>query len=141
MKHKNIIFILLSLLGLSTVSCSVEPNEDDYYNFYSDSGSPNGGDENKIDIKGSLTNGDMKNPNIEAWLSGNTLYVKFNETIENCMILMTTSGGRVVYSRQVEQQYPTSIRIYMGNKPSDDYRLYITDGHKEAKGWFSYEKQ
>ena len=136
MRCKTFIFILLSLVALGTMSCTKSPSIDDYHNFLSDESSLSSGDDKKIDIKGSLTNGDMKHPNIVAWLSEKTLYVKFNETIENCMILVFTSGGRVVYSRQVEKQYPSTVRIYMGDKPTDNYRLYITNGRKEAEGNF-----
>ena len=139
--RRNIIAVfLLSFIAFGTVSCTKDPSFGDYYNFLMDSSSPSSGDDKKIDIKGSLTNGDMKHPNLEAWLTGKTLYVRFNETIENCMILVTTSGGRVVYSRQVEKQYPNAVRIYMGDKPTDKYRLYITDGHKEAEGEFLFQK-
>ena len=136
MRCKTFIFILLSLVALGTMSCTKSPSIDDYHNFLSDESSLSSGDDKKIDIKGSLTNGDMKHPNIVAWFSEKTLYVKFNETIENCMILVFTSGGRVVYSRQVEKQYPSTVRIYMGDKPTDNYRLYITNGRKEAEGNF-----
>ena len=136
MKVKTIAFILLSLVALGAVSCTKDPSFDDFYNLFADSSSPSSGDDKKIDIKGSLTNGDMKHPNLEAWLTGKTLYVRFNETIENCMILVFSSGGRVVYSRQVVKQYPGTVRIYMGDKPTDNYRLYITDGCKEAEGNF-----
>ena len=127
---------ILSLVAFGTLSCSKEPSIDDYYNFLTDSRSPSSGDDKKIDIKGSLMNGDMKHPNLEAWLTGKTLYVRFNETIENCMIQVFTSGGRVVYSRQVEKQYSGTVRIYMGDKPTDNYRLYITNGREEAEGEF-----
>lgn len=137
MKRNIIAVFLLSFVALCTTSCTKDPSFDDYYNFFfMDSSSPNSGDDKKIDIKGSLTNGDMKHPNLEAWLLERTLYVMFNETIENSMILVFTSEGRVVYSRQVEKQYPGSVRIYMGDKPSDNYHLYITDGQKEAEGNF-----
>ena len=126
----------MSLVALGTMSCTKDPSNDGYYNIFTDSSSPSSGDDKKIDIKGSLMNGDMKHPNLEAWLTGKTLYVRFNETIENCMILMSTSGGRVVYSRQVEKQYPGAVRIYMGDKPTDNYRLYITNGREEAEGEF-----
>lgn len=145
MKNKFHILILLSFVALGVVSCTKEPfGPEDYYNLFtgtdaSDSGSHNNGDDKKIDIKGSLTNGDMKHPNLEAWLSEKTLYVGFNDTIDNCMVLVFTSGGRVVYSRQVEEQRPGTVRIYMGNKPSDTYRLYITNGRKEAEGRFNYK--
>lgn len=136
MRIKDIIIILLLFVALGTTSCTKDPSFDDYHNILTDATSPSSGDDKKIDIKGSLTNGDMKHPNLEAWLSRNTLYIKFNDTIENCMILVFTSGGRLVFSRQVEKQYPGTVRIYMGDKPTDDYRLYITDGRKEAEGTF-----
>ena len=83
MRCKTFIFILLSLVALGTMSCTKSPSIDDYHNFLSDESLLSSGDDKKIDIKGSLTNGDMKHPNIVAWLSEKTLYVKFNETIEN----------------------------------------------------------
>lgn len=139
------------IIALGAASCSKDPNYPPYGpNYYipwidgDDDGegiSQSQGDDKKVDIKGSLMNGDMKHPNIQAWLTENTLYVQFNETIENCMILVFTDSGRVVYSRQAEKQYPGSVRIFMGNKPSGDYRLYITNGRHEAEGWFLYEKQ
>jgi len=140
-------FLILTLTALGVASCSKDPNYSPYGpNYYfpwlegDDDGegiSQSQGDDKKVDIKGSLMNGDMKHPNIQAWLSENTLYVKFNETIENCMVLVSSyDNGRVVYSRQVDQQYPSTIRIYMGNKPSGRYRLYITNGRQEAQGGF-----
>lgn len=137
-------FFILTVIALGAASCSKEPNSynDYYYWLYGgseadDDGSDNQGDDKKVDIKGSLMNGDMKHPNIQAWLSENTLYVKFNETVENCMVLVSSyDNGRVVYSRQVDQQFPSTIRIYMGNKPSGRYRLYITNGRQEAEGGF-----
>ncbi|MBO6026475.1 MAG: DUF3244 domain-containing protein [Bacteroidales bacterium] len=140
-------FLILTVIAWGAMSCSKEPYpQDDYYYWLygggeADGGSGHQGDGKKVDIKGSLMNGDMKHPNIQAWLIENTLYVQFNETIENCMVLVFTSSGRVVYSRQVETQYPGAVRVYMGNKPSGDYRLYLTNGYQEAEGWFSYEKQ
>ena len=142
MRNKINLFILLSIIALGVVSCTKESFDPNYYygifgnEDFSESGTPNNGDDKKIDIKGSLTNGDMKHPNLEAWLSEKTLYVRFNDTINNCMVLVFTSGGRVVYSRQVEEQRPGTVRIFMGNKPSDMYRLYITNGRKEAEGNF-----
>ena len=141
MRIKVIIIILLSFVTLGTMSCTKDPSFEDYYNIFTDSSTPSSGDDKKIDIKGSLMNGDMKHPNIEAWISENTLYVNFNETVENCMILVTTSDGRVVFSRRVAKQYPVPVRIYMGDKPSGDYHLYITNGIKEAEGLFHFEQQ
>lgn len=143
-------FLILTIIILGAVSCSKDPNYTPYGpNYYfpwlegDDDGveglSPSQGDDKKVDIKGSLMNGDMKNPNIEAWLSGNTLYVLFNEKIEDCMILVSSYGnGRVVYSRQVPTQYPGTVRIYMGSKPSGTYQLHITNGRESAEGKFDF---
>lgn len=131
-------FLILTVIALGAASCSKDPN----YNLYGPNSSQSQGDDKKVDIKGSLMNGDMKNPNIEAWLAGNTLYVQFNELVDNCTILVSSYGnGRVVYSRQLATQYPGTVRIYMGNKPSGTYQLYITNGRKSAEGRFDFEQQ
>ena len=146
----NISFILI-IIALGAASCSKDLNYPPYgpSSFFpwiegDDDGegiSQSQGDDKKVDIKGSLMNGDMKHPNIQAWLAENTLYVQFNETIENCMILVFTDSGRVVYSRQVATQYPGTVHVYMGNKPSGTYQLYITNGRKSAEGRFDFEQQ
>lgn len=137
MKRNFFFLSLLTIIALCTTSCSKEPFIDNYITTPFDFSSPGQGDDKKIDVKGSLMNGDMKHPNIQAWLSAKTLYVGFNETIENCIITVFTSGGRVVYSRLVENQRPGAVRIFMGNKPSGDYRLYITNGRDDAEGYFT----
>ena len=125
MRRIILTFLILTVIALGAVSCSKDPNDNPYgpNSFFpwiegDDDGegiSQSQGDDKKVDIKGSLMNGDMKHPNIQAWLSGNTLYVQFNELVENCTILVSSYGnGRVVYSRQVATQYPGSVRIYMG---------------------------
>ena len=145
-------FLILTVIALGVASCSKDPNDNPYgpNSFFpwiegDDDGegiSQSQGDDKKVDIKGSLMNGDMKRPNIQAWLSGNTLYVQFNELVENCTILVSSYGnGRVVYSRQVATQYPGTVHVYMGNKPSGTYQLYITNGRKSAEGRFDFEQQ
>lgn len=145
-------FLILTVIALGAASCSKDPNDNPYgpNSFFpwiegdedGEGISQSQGDDKKVDIKGSLMNGDMKNPNIEAWLAGNTLYVQFNELVENCTILVSSySNGRVVYSRQVAMQYPGSVRIYMGNKSSGTYQLYISNGRKSAEGRFDFEQQ
>ena len=145
-------FLILTVIALGAVSCSKDPNYNPYgpNSFFpwiegdedGEGISQSQGDDKKVDIKGSLMNGDMKHPNIQAWLSGNTLYVQFNELVENCTILVSSYGnGRVVYSRQVETQYPGTVRIYMGNKPSGTYKLYLTNGRESAEGRFVFEQQ
>lgn len=146
-------FLILIVIALGAASCSKDPNYNPYgpNSFFpwvegDDDGDgflqSQGDDKKKVDVKGSLMNGDMKNPNIEAWLANNTLYVQFNEPVENCTLLVSSSGnGRVVYSRQVATQYPGRVRVYMGNKPSGVYQLYITNGRESAVGSFGFEQQ
>ena len=144
MKKIFSIIIPLTFSFLCISSCNKEPEpsyqelsyqELFYQNYLA------GNDEKKIDVKGSLSNGDMRHPNFEAYLVGNTLYVCFYETIENCMTLLTNENGDVLFSRRMEKQYPAPIRIYMGNEPTGTYRVYITDGINEAEGTFLFENQ
>ena len=83
---KKIFSIIIPLIFslLCMLSCKKEPEpsyqelsyqELFYQNYLA------GDDKTKIDVKGSLSNGDMRHPNFEAYLVGNTLYVCFYETI------------------------------------------------------------
>ena len=136
MNIKKSLFFLLAFIALGTTSCNKEPS---YVAFLYDSYfASNGGDgkETKVDVKGSLMNGDMKNPNIAAKLIGSTLYIYYFETIENCMTLISAENGDVVFSRRMAKQYPTMVRVYLDNEAPGNYKLYITDGKKEAEGAF-----
>ena len=95
-----------------------------------------GDDKDKIDLKGSLMKPDMKFDNIYAELVENVVYVYFNETVENCAMTLTAKNGDVLYARRVSKQQPATLRIFMGNEPTGDYKLYITNGVDEASGWF-----
>ena len=144
MKKIISIIVPLTFSFLCISSCNKEPEpsyqelsyqELFYQNYLA------GNDEKKIDVKGSLSNGDMRHPNFEAYLVGNTLYVCFYETIENCMTLLTNDNGDVLFSRRMEKQYPAPVRIYMGNEPTGTYHVYITNGIDEAEGMFLFENQ
>ena len=129
-------FFLLIIIILGTNSCNKEPSYQEL--FYNSLLAHSDGKEKKVDVKGSLMNGDMKSPNIESWLVNNTLYVCFYETVENCMTLVTDSNGNLLFSRRMAKQYPCVVRVFMGNEPTGTYHLYITDGIKTAEGDFYY---
>jgi hypothetical protein len=98
-----------------------------------------GDDKDKIDLKGSMMQPDMKYDNIYAELVENVVYVYFNETVENCAMTLTTKTGDVLFARRVSKQQPATLRIYLGEEPTGDYKLYITNGVNEASGWFHFE--
>ena len=129
-------FFLLIIIVLSTNSCDKEPSNQEL--FYNSLLAHSDGKEKKVDVKGSLMNGDMKSPNIESWLVDHILYVCFYETVENCMTLVTDSNGNLLFSRRMAKQYPCVVRVFMGNEPTGTYHLYITDGIKTAEGDFYY---
>lgn len=129
-------FFLLIIIILCTNSCNKEPSYREL--FYNSLLANSDGKEKKVDVKGSLMNGDMKSPNIESWLIDNILYVCFYETVENCMTLVTDNNDNLLFSRRMEKQYPCVVRVFMGNEPTGTYHLYITDGIKTAEGDFYY---
>ena len=129
-------FFLLIIIILGTNSCNKEPSYREL--FYNSLLAHSDGKEKKVDVKGSLINGDMKSPNIESWLIDNILYVCFYETVENCMTLVTDNNGNLLFSRRMDKQYPCVVRVFMGNEPTGTYHLYITDGIKTAEGDFYY---
>lgn len=98
-----------------------------------------GDDKDKIDLKGSLMKPDMRYVNIYAELVEKVVYVYFNEMVENCAMTLTAKNGDVFFARRVSKQQPATLRIFMGNEPTGDYKLYITNGMDEASGWFHFE--
>lgn len=127
MKYKPLLLSILTILALIFVSCEKDRPMMQYVS---------GNDKDKIDLKGSLMKPDMKFDNIYAELVDKVVYVYFNETVENCAVTLTAKNGDVLYSRRVSKQQPTTLRIFMGNEPTGDYKLYITNGVDEASGWF-----
>lgn len=100
-----------------------------------------GDDKDKIDLKGSLMKPEMRYVNIYAELVDKIVYVYFNETVENCLMTLSAENDDVLYARNMKEQYPATIRIYMENEPTGDYRLYITNGTEEASAWFHFENE
>lgn len=129
MKTKYLSSIAILLIALMFASCEKRP----LMQYVS------GDDKDKIDLKGSLMKPDMKYENIYAELVEKVVYVYFNETVENCAMTLTTKNGDVLFARRVSKQQPSALRIYMGNEPTGDYKLYITNGVDEASGWFHFE--
>lgn len=125
MKSKYLSIIAVLFVTLVVTSCKKMPEGDYLY-----------GDKDKIDIKGSLMNGDMKNPNIEATFSEKTLCVKFYDDLGECIISVSDKLDSVVFCDTVQTYYDASYRYYMGDQPLGRYRLHITNGIHGAEGWF-----
>ena len=132
MKTKHLGFITTLFIVLIVASCSkgYEPNNSDSSLI---------DDKDKIDLKGSLMKPDMRYVNIYAELVEKVVYVYFNEMVENCAMTLTAKNGDVFFARRVSKQQPATLRIFMGNEPTGDYKLYITNGVDEASGWFHFE--
>ena len=127
MKYKPLLLSFLTIITLMLVSCEKNKSIMEYVS---------GDDKDKIDLKGSMMKPDMKYDNIYAELVEKIVYVYFNETVENCAMTLTTKTGDVLFARRVSKQQPATLRIFMGDEPTGDYKLYITNGVDEASGWF-----
>jgi len=130
MKYKPLLLSILTVLALTFVSCEKDRPMMQYVS---------GDDKDKIDLKGSLMKPDMKYDNIYAELVEKVVYVYFNETVENCAMTLTAKNGDVLFARRVSKQQPATLRIYIGEEPTGDYKLYITNGVNEASGWFHFD--
>ena len=130
MKYKPLLLSILTVLALIFASCEKDKPMMEYVS---------GDDKDKIDLKGSLMKPDMRYDNIYAELVEKVVYVYFNETVENCAMTLTARNGDVLYARRVSKQQPATLRIFMGNEPTGDYKLYITNGVDEASGWFHFD--
>ncbi|KWW41649.1 MAG: hypothetical protein F083_863 [bacterium F083] len=136
MKYRNLTFIILAAIILMVVSCKkFNPFENSKPTMEYVSGN----EKDKIDLKGSMIKPDMRYVNIYAELVGKTVYVYFNEAVEPCLLTLSAENGDVLYARNVKKQYPATIRIYMENEPTGEYRLYVTNETEEASAWFHFE--
>ena len=126
MKNRTLIFIIIAIFAFIASSCKKEPTGNSLI-----------GDDKKIDIKGTLMNGDMKNPNIEAGYWGKTVYVYFHEELGDCEVSISNSQGNVVFCDTIDTYPYASVRYYMGDQPLGRYHLTISDGTNEAEGWFN----
>ena len=130
MKYNPLLLSILTVIVLTFASCEKQKPMMNYVS---------GDDKDKIDLKGALMKPDMRYVNIYAELVEKTVYVYFNEMVENCAMTLTAKNGDVFFARRVSKQQPATLRIFMGNEPTGDYKLYITNGVDEASGWFHFE--
>ena len=115
--------IIFSFLALSALVCSCKkPEEPD--------------DKNKIDIKGTLMNGDMRHPNIKAEYDEKTVWVGFYDEMGTCTISISNRDSSLVVCDTINTLYDSSWSFYMGDQPLTYYHLVISDGTNEAEGWF-----
>ena len=135
MKYRPLL-IILTIIASMLVSCT---KFDLFERSKTTMDYVSGDDKDKIDLKGSLMKPEMRYVNIYAELVDKMVYVYFNETVENCLMTLSSENGDVLYARNMKEQYPATIRIYMENEPTGDYRLYITNGVEEASAWFHFE--
>lgn len=120
-KRLKIVFGIFALSVLM-LSCHKEPQPDD---------------KNKIDIKGSLMGGDMKNPHLEVTFFEKTLCVRFYDNLGDCTINISNRANAVVICDTVNTFYNTSYWYYFYDQPLDRYHLVISNGSDEAEGWFN----
>ena len=125
MKTKHLSIFAVLFVTLITASCRKEPRPNNFID-----------DKDKIDIKGSLSNGDMRNPNIEAGYWGKTVYVYFHEELGDCEVSISNAQGNVVFCDTIDTYPYASVRYYMGDLPVGRYHLVISDGTDKAEGWF-----
>ena len=129
MKYRHLILSVLTIVVLMFDSCEKARPTMVYVS---------GDDKDKIDLKGTLMKPDMRYDNIYAELVGKTVYVYFNETVEPCLITLSARNDDVLFARNVQRQYPATLRIFMENEPTGEYLLYITNGTDEASAWFHF---
>ena len=125
MKVKRIIPIIISAL-LVVSSCMKQYDHNSLID-----------DKNKIDIKGSLSNGDMRHPNIEAGYWSKAVHVYFHDYLGECVVSISNKQNHVIFCDTVTTGYDTETRIYMGDQPLSRYHLVISNGTDEAEGWFN----
>ena len=125
MKTKYLSLITILFITLITASCSKQINPNNLID-----------DKDKIDIKGSMSNGDMRSPNIEAYMEGNTVWVYFYEDFGDCTISITSRDSSLVTSETIGIYEDASWRYFMGDEPLNRYHLVIDNGTDEAEGWF-----
>ena len=125
MKTKHLSIFAVLFVTLITASCRKEPSPNNFID-----------DKDKIDIKGTLSNGDMRSPNIEAGYLGKTVYVYFHDYMGVCTVTVSNAQDSVLF-REETPTYPNAeVRYFMGNQPLGRYHLVISDGTDTAEGWF-----
>ena len=95
------------------------------------------GDKDKIDVKGSLSNGDMKNPTLSVYYIGKTVYVYFQDYLGVCTVTITNARDYEVFEETLYAYPNAEVRCFMGDLPFDRYHIVISNGTDEAEGWFN----
>ena len=126
MKSKILAFTSAVIIAFMAISCMKEPTNNSLID-----------DKDKIDIKGSLSNGDMRHPNIEAGYWGKTVYVYFHDYMGECVVSISNRQNHVIFCDTVISGYNTGTRFYMGDQPLGRYHLVISNGIEKAEGWFN----
>ena len=126
MKNKVLAFILTTILVIIASSCKKGPAINSLI-----------GDDKKIDIKGTLMNGDMKNPNIEADFWEKTVYVYFHDELGDCEVSISNTEENVIFRDTIDTYLYSSVGFYMGDQPLGRYHLVISNGIEKAEGWFN----
>ena len=126
MKNKVLIGLIAAIIMFGTFSCTKEPSNNTLID-----------DKDKIDIKGSLSNGDMRYPNIEAGYLGKTVYVYFHDYMGYCTVTVSNAQDSILFQEETPTHPNASVRYYMGDLPLRRYHLVISDGTDEAEGWFN----
>ena len=126
MKTKYLSLIAILFVALFATSCRKEPSPDNFID-----------DKDKIDIKGSLSNGDMRHPNIEAGYWGKTVYVYFHDYLGECVVSISNRQDHVIFCDTVTSGYNTGTRFYMRDQPLSRYHHVISNGIEKAEGWFN----
>ena len=126
MKSKILAFTSAVIIAFVAISCMKESGNNSLID-----------DKDKIDIKGSLSNGDMRHPNIEAGYWGKTVYVYFHDYMGECVVSISNRQDHVIFCDTVTSGYNTGTRFYMGDQPLGRYHLVISNGIDEAEGWFN----
>ena len=128
MKTKYLSSIVVLLIAMMFASCEKTKTMLDYVS---------GDDKDKIDLKGSLMGGDMKNPHLEVTFFEKTLCVRFYDNLGDCTINISNRANAVVICDTVNTFYNASYWYYFYDQPLDRYHLVISNGSDEAEGWFN----
>ena len=126
MKAKHLSLIIVAIVTLIVASCSKGHNTSDLI-----------GDKDKIDIKGSLMNGDMRSPNIEAGYIGKTIYVYFHDYLGVCTVTISNAQDSIIFSQEQPTFPYAEVRFFMGDYPLGRYHLVISNDTDKAEGWFN----
>jgi len=126
MKTKHLSIFAVLFVTLITASCRKEPSPNNFID-----------DKDKIDIKGTLSNGDMRSPNIEAGYLGKTVFVYFHDYMGVCTVTVSNAQDSVLFREETPTHPYAEVRYFMGDQPLGRYHLVISNDTDKAEGWFN----